>query len=167
MQRKYSVTAAVLACLLVMPALASQPCRLASAGKASVSIVVGAGANASVRHSAEELRDMLKQITGATFAIETGDGRKGLAVGMLGDFPALSADKQLAAAVQAGGRDLAAQQSYLLRSHRKGLQLVGASELAVEYAIWDLLYRAGYRQFFPGEIWEEALNGHEGLNESS
>jgi hypothetical protein len=32
--------------------------------------------------------------------------------------------------------------------------VIGATELAVEDAVWDLLYRLGYRQFFPGGHWE-------------
>ena len=32
--------------------------------------------------------------------------------------------------------------------------LLGASDLAVTHAVWDLLYRLGYRQFFPGRVWE-------------
>ena len=32
--------------------------------------------------------------------------------------------------------------------------VVGATDLAVEHAVWDLLYRLGHRQFFPGATWE-------------
>ena len=32
--------------------------------------------------------------------------------------------------------------------------LLGASDLAVQHAVWDLLYRLGHRQFFPGPAWE-------------
>ena len=31
---------------------------------------------------------------------------------------------------------------------------MGATELAGEHAVWDLLYRLGYRQFFSGAVWE-------------
>ncbi|NUQ00965.1 MAG: DUF4838 domain-containing protein, partial [Armatimonadetes bacterium] len=48
----------------------------------------------------------------------------------------------------------ARREQYLLRSHGDGLYLLGASELAVRHATWDLLYRLGHRQFFPGEVWE-------------
>lgn len=158
MQRAVLLLAVLVACLAVRCAPKSVPCRLAAKGKALVPIVVGAKANASVRHSAEELRDMLQKITGAAFRIQTGDGRRGLAVGMQGDFPGLAADARLAAAARAAGDDptvrLTMFQSYVLLSHAGGLQAVGATELAVEYAIWDLLQRCGYRQFFPGETWE-------------
>jgi hypothetical protein len=42
----------------------------------------------------------------------------------------------------------------LLHSHARGLQAIGATDLAAEYAVWDLLHRLGYRQFFPGKTWE-------------
>jgi hypothetical protein len=31
---------------------------------------------------------------------------------------------------------------------------VGATDQAVVHAVWDLLYRLGHRQFFPGAAWE-------------
>ena len=34
------------------------------------------------------------------------------------------------------------------------LHVVGASEQAVEHAVWDVLHRLGYRQYFPGPTWE-------------
>src|SRR5262249_31358711 len=32
--------------------------------------------------------------------------------------------------------------------------VIGTTDTAVEYAVWDLLYRLGHRQFFPGTAWE-------------
>jgi len=32
--------------------------------------------------------------------------------------------------------------------------LLGATDTAVDYAVWDFLYRLGYRRYFPGERWE-------------
>ena len=48
----------------------------------------------------------------------------------------------------------AAREQYVLRSHPGGLYVIGAGELAVRHAVWDLLYRLGHRQFFPGPTWE-------------
>lgn len=81
---------AMLVCLSCVPGLsvpAGIPCQLAANGKALAPIIVSPKANASVRHSAEQLRDMLQRITGAPFTVETGGGSTGLAVGLLGDFP--------------------------------------------------------------------------------
>lgn len=46
------------------------------------------------------------------------------------------------------------REDYLLRSNGAGLVLAGATELGLEHAVWDLLHRLGYRQFFPGAKWE-------------
>ena len=42
----------------------------------------------------------------------------------------------------------------MLRTHAKGAYLVGATEEGVRNAVWDFLFRLGYRQFFPGKNWE-------------
>jgi len=46
------------------------------------------------------------------------------------------------------------REDYRLLSHAGGVSLLGASDLAVSHATWDMLYRLGHRQFFPGETWE-------------
>jgi len=129
--------------------------RIASRGQELGQVVVAANASPSVRESAGELADYLGKISGGEFTVKTGDGTRGIAVGMPDDFPELRNMPELALAERfADKHDLATQQSYLLRSHDQGIQVIGASELAVEYAVWDLLYRLGYRQFFPGKTWE-------------
>ena len=149
---------AAAALLLSVSAAAGEPCPVAVDGKAAVPIVTAPTASPSIRQSAEALRGVLQRVTGAAFAVETGDGRAGIAVGLPGDFPTLAATDRLAAAGRAAGADptarLAWLQGYALRSHARGIQVVGASELGVEYAVWDLLHRAGYRHFFPGAAWE-------------
>jgi hypothetical protein len=140
------------------PAAAGEPFQVARDGKALVPIVVSERANASVRDSAEAPAGMLGRMTGATFAVEAGDGTSGIAVGMVGDFPGAEADGRVAAELRADGGEptarLTALQGYALRSHGRGVHVVGASELGVEYAVWDLLHRAGFRHFFPGAAWE-------------
>jgi hypothetical protein len=46
------------------------------------------------------------------------------------------------------------REMYLQRSHERGVWLIGTTELAVEHAVWDLRFRLGYRQYFPGPTWE-------------
>ena len=46
------------------------------------------------------------------------------------------------------------REHYTIRSSDGGLVLRGVTELALEHAMWDLLHRLGYRQFFPGKNWE-------------
>src|ERR1051325_8709494 len=62
--------------------------RLAAGGKALLPVVVPAKPSQRVRRAGGTLADYLGRISGATFAIETGDGQAGIAVGRVGDFPA-------------------------------------------------------------------------------
>ena len=121
---------------------------LATDGRAAHPIVLAKGASERTRKAAETLADYLGKISGGKFDIVTGDGSAGIAVGVARDFPALKlADAFLS-------KEPTRTEDYLLRSHAKGLYLLGASEQAVEHAVWDLLYRLGHRQFFPGPTWE-------------
>ncbi|WP_223911151.1 DUF4838 domain-containing protein [Geobacter sp. AOG1] len=111
-------------------------------------VVISWDASDRVQRAAQQLADYLGKISGAHFEVVAGDGTSGIAVGLPGQFPK----------VPSGGlgdiHDPTRQEDYLLRSHAKGIHVIGASELAVEDAVWDLLYRIGYRQFFPGPVWE-------------
>ena len=117
-------------------------------GKALLPVIVGEKASPRVRAAAGTLAEYLKRITGATFEVREGDGRAGIAVGTWADFPALPFAGEFAPA------DPFRREEYVLRSHEGGIHLVGAADQAVENAVWDLLYRFGYRQFFPTATWE-------------
>jgi hypothetical protein len=140
---------ALLGCTPLPRARATEPARvdLAVAGEAVLPVVTSAQASPRVRQAAQTLVRYLDRISGATFSLRTGDGASGIAVGRVADFPTLS----LADAWDL--KDKTHREDYLLRSHKTGLQLIGATDLAVEHAVWDLLYRLGHRQFFPGETW--------------
>lgn len=121
---------------------------LAQDGKALLKIVISEAASTRIRVAAMTLADYLGRISGTLFEVIAGDGIRGVAVGLASDFPGLSV-----------GRDFKPDQieqreRYVLRSHSDGIYIIGVSETAVENGIWDLLYRIGYRQFFPGVIWE-------------
>jgi len=117
-------------------------------GLARMGIAVSEQASPRVKAAAQTLADQLKRITGSGFILAEGDGTSGLAVGRVGDFPALGLDAEI------DGKGLDRREQYLLRSHEKGIAILGATDLAVEDAVWDLLYRIGYRQFFPTAAWE-------------
>ena len=121
---------------------------LATAGKPRLSVVVAPKASERVRQTARTLADYLGRISETKFEVRAGDGRQGIAVGLPANFPTASLQKLWDAT------DPTRTEDYLLRSHAGGLYVVGASELAVENAVWDLLYRLGHRQFFPGPTWE-------------
>lgn len=121
---------------------------LAAGGKARFSVTTAETATERMRATATTLATVLSRITGAEFRIGTGDGATGIAVGLQKDFPKLDAPKRWG---EPKGFDL---ESHLLRSHAAGVHILGATEQAVENAVWDFLHRLGYRQFFPGEAWE-------------
>ena len=122
--------------------------RLATQGRALMPIIVGAKASKSVTDAAAQLAQYLSQMSGATFTVERGDGKTGLALGVAAEFPALRID------VSFDLNDPTQREDYLLRSHAHGVYLIGSTYLAVQHAVWDILYRLGYRQFFPGKNWE-------------
>jgi hypothetical protein len=121
---------------------------LAARGKTLQSVVTGRGASQRTEAAATSLASYLSRITGAEFKVSTGDGSRGLAVGLAGDFPG-----QPFAGRRAKPEPTEREDS-LLKTHAEGVYLLGATELAVEHAVWDFLYRLGYRQFFPGDRWE-------------
>lgn len=121
--------------------------KLADRGQALMPIVVGTNASPQVLASATDLAATLRRISGATFTVTTNTGLAGIVVGVPSDFQALP----IKTAFKHGPRD---REDYTLRSTRKGVWLLGATDLAVSHAVWDLLYRLGYRQFFPGDTWE-------------
>ncbi|MHB8955327.1 MAG: DUF4838 domain-containing protein [Pirellulaceae bacterium] len=124
---------------------------LANVHRAMLPVVVGTEASAATKAAAADLAHYLGRMSGAEFTIETGDGSRGIVVGRPADFSLLPISVQF----RSGPFD---REEYVLRSHAQGLYLLGASDLAVSHAVWDLLYRLGYRQFFPGQTWEVVPN---------
>lgn len=122
--------------------------QLARGGQGLAPIVVAPGSPQRVRAAAEDLAAMLGRITGAPFTVRTGDGSRGIVVGAVGDFPAL------AAPAGGGGKAGETPDDYRILTESNRVVLLGRTELGVEHAVWDFLYRLGYRQFFPGERWE-------------
>jgi hypothetical protein len=120
---------------------------LARNGRALHRVIVAADASDATKSTAAELADYLGRISGATFEVETGDGSRGIVVGRAASFPDLSLSVEF-------GSGPFQREDYVLRSHAEGLYLLGATDTAVSHAAWDLLYRLGHRQFFPGETWE-------------
>ena len=122
---------------------------LAEGGTARFPVVVATGTTARVHGAATNLAVQLTRITGAPFVVAPGgDGLAGLTVGLPGDFPKLEFKPDFHPEMSNGRED------YLLRSHEGGVYLLGATELAVDHAVWDFLYRLGFRQFYPGPHWE-------------
>ncbi len=139
------------AALLALASLGAGPppqeIQLSRGGRALLPVIVGAGASEAVKNSAAELARHLGMMGGAEFKVQTGDGQGGIVVGLPSDF----AKPPFEARFGAGPFE---REDYILRSGPRGLYLLGASDLAVSHAVWDLLHRLGHRQFFPGPTWE-------------
>jgi hypothetical protein len=124
--------------------------KLSDNGKALLPIVISAQAGEREKSAAQSLAEYLQRISGGEFKIETlttlGASTPGIAVGVASRFAPLPVEFKTS--------DPRKSEDYLLRSHAGGVLLIGASEAALEYAVWDFLYRLGYRQFFPGKNWE-------------
>lgn len=120
---------------------------LSREGKTLARVVLSERASAKTKSLAAELAGYLSKMGGADFTVETGDGSAGIVMGIASDFTKIPFDVSF----EDGPFH---REQYVLRTHERGLFLIGASDLAVSHAVWDLLYRLGYRQFFPGETWE-------------
>lgn len=121
---------------------------LVEGGKALFPIVVPPGASETTRQNAQILAEYLKKITGVEPGVEEGDGSRGIALGPATEFTALPTKPQFEPT------DPLRTEEYLLHSHPQGLLLVGATDLGAQDAMWDFLGRLGYRQYFPGPVWE-------------
>ncbi|MBI3547915.1 MAG: DUF4838 domain-containing protein [Elusimicrobia bacterium] len=128
--------------------VAPAPALVAENGRALMPVVISAKASPRVEKAASDLVALLGRISGARFGLERGDGARGIAVGRADDFPALD----LARVLDAEG--LERREQHLLRSHAGGVALLGAEDAGAEDAVWGLLQRLGYRQYFPGPRWE-------------
>jgi len=126
---------------------APRPAILASEGTAHMPVVISDKASPRVRDAASTLTNTLHRISGTEFEITTGDGSAGIVMGLPNEFPGLPFKPKF----ESGPFN---REQYTLRSRKKGLWIIGVTDLAVEHAVWDLLYRLGYRQFFPGATWE-------------
>lgn len=150
--------AAMTVCMVLIAGVsvfaAADRCVLAQGGKAVIGIVLGVHPSSASRHAAAVLRDRLGRMTGGDFKVTDGDGASGIAVGTCKEFPGLTDVADLKLKERFAPTDLATRQGYVLRSHPRGVQVIGASEMGVIYGAWDLLYRLGYRQFFPDAAWE-------------
>lgn len=72
-------------------------------------------------------------------------------------FPVVASAKGAAIrlGIQKGDNaDALSREDYTIRTSERGIDLVGSTALALRHAVWDLLHRLGYRQFFPGPTWE-------------
>src|SRR5690606_32404020 len=91
----YSLCAVYFSGISIAHAQSTLPAtRLSQNSKAALSVTVAEGASERVKKTAATLAEYLSRISGGEFQIETGDGKKGLAIGTAADFPALLFGKE-------------------------------------------------------------------------
>lgn len=133
---------------------APKTAQLAQQGKASVAITLGkdASQDAKTMQLATWLSAKLQIMTGGEFPVAVGDQPKGIAIGLPTDFSSLKLEDRFAP------KQITRREEYILRSHSDGVHVIGATPLALQDAVADLLHRLGYRRFFPGDHWEVIPN---------
>ena len=123
----------------------AQTAKLAENGKALMPIVVADEASKNV---ATELQIYLKQITGADFKVEVGDGKSGIVVGTLAQFPDPELDKPLVV------RGVRGREAFAIRTDAKRVRLIAATDKALGHVQYRFLELLGVRWFFPAKHWE-------------
>src|SRR5262249_4826017 len=123
--------------------------RLADGGKALLRVVVSERASPATRKVAAELAGYLGTVAGCKFEVTAGDGRTGIVVGTLAEFPAPGLAKALEVRNRFDGKE-----AFGVRSEGNRLLLLGATALGASHAAYRLLERIGCRWFFPAAEWE-------------
>lgn len=98
------------------------------------------------------LAHYLKRIFDTSFPIGFGNGDQGIFLGVLQGNDLSNLKDKINDDFYFNSMNQ--RERYIIKSHPKGIYIIGTTEVALENAIWDFLYRLGYRQFFPGPKWE-------------
>lgn len=120
---------------------------LAEAGRAALPVVTAEGADPETVAAADALAETLGRMGRAEFERAAGAELPAIRVGTKDDFAEAPYAERFS-------DDPFASEAYAIHSGKTGLWLIGATPAAVKNAVWDLLFRLGYRQFFPGKTWE-------------
>lgn len=96
---------------------------------------------------AQDLITVLDEITGQPSTLQSTPSQ-GLILGISSDYPTIAAEAQLDPTTMDGRED------YVIRSSPDNLLLIGATQQGLRHAVADLLYRWGYRHFFPSAAWK-------------
>lgn len=134
---------------LLPGAIAAVPAKLAADGKALMPIVISAEASDTLKSVAGELADYLHRITGATFTVQASEGKTGIVLGTLAQFPTPSLSRALEMRNTYDGKE-----AFAIQTTRDRVLLLGATEMGVSHAAFRFLEALGCRWFFPGKTWE-------------
>ena len=109
---------------------------LASNQQAHYPIVIHPDASDRVVGAANDLREKLDQITGASFNVMTGTADGGIKL----EIDAASDPFEVG--------------TYELRTHSGGLRIIGWGDVGLRNGVWGLLKDIGYRMYMPEDLWE-------------
>lgn len=122
--------------------------QIARDGEAAAPVIVRPDAGEAVEAAAQALATELGRITGGEFTVREDAEAAGIIVARFEQLPEIDREVNVDPSTPIG------RETYLLRSSDEALIVAGATDLAVEHAVWDLLHRVGYRRFFPSPAWE-------------
>jgi len=122
---------------------------LAQNGKALMPIIISEQASAQTKAVAADMADILKRMTDATFEVKAGDGKSGIVLGNINEFPTPALDEALKIYNGYDGKE-----AYAIRTGAKGVLLLGATDLGANHAAYRFLHEMGCRWFFPAKVWE-------------
>lgn len=137
----------VIGCLLQATVLFSKPpsVDLAREGDALLPVYISSDASLARQALAKELAHYLSEISGGQFEVVNERPERGI----------FFASPEEAGLPPAGDpASPSARERYRLVTRDGSLYLAGMNDLAFQDAVFDLLHRLGYRQFFPGKVWE-------------
>ena len=118
-------------------------------GVARLPIVIHPDASDAIKDVADEFREYLDRMTGASFQVRVGQGGDGIFVGTKEQFPLPKFADALAIRPNRDGVE-----SFVIHRCGRSLYLVGATELGTSHAVFRCLERLGCRWFFPAKAWE-------------
>lgn len=125
-----------------LTANAEEPFAITQSGKAVTTIVTPSTADKQRLSLIEELRQCLKEMTGADLPL--GKGPDGLWVGTAADFPKEAQELKT--------QELGPE-GFILRSEARRLLILGNTELALQHAVYTFLESQGCRWYFAEPTW--------------
>lgn len=130
---------------------------LATEGKAVLSVKIPEKAGRQVKQAAEELCRILNEISGARFElvpVGKAEQAQGIYVGTAQALTSVWKELENGELPELDSQNPFRREEYHIETRSNGVWLIGATPLAVQHAVWDFLEGLGYRQYFPGELWE-------------
>lgn len=122
---------------------------LAENNVATLPIVISPRASDLTKSVAKDMTRILGKMTGATFKVEEGDGKRGIVLGSLTEFPTPMLNKALEIKNGFDGKE-----AYAIRTRPGKLLLLGATDMGANHAAYRFLREVGCRWFFPSKAWE-------------